>query len=202
MSWAVSNDLENPMRSTQVEYPDAAARAALSPAEAEFARELFEQHRLALYRYLKRVLVSREDAQEILQETYLRLIRQPSFEHVRQNARAYLFQTATNLANNCFRRRSQKSIEVEVEMFEAAGLASPPWSNWPESVLLGEQTRVLVMQALMELPASRRIALLQHRFQDLTHREIALRLGVSERTVERYIKDALSLIANRLEAGR
>jgi Sigma-70 region 2 len=73
-------------------------RAPLTHAESEFARELFERHRLSLYRYLKGLLRSGEEASEILQETYLRLLRQPSFDRVRENARAYLFQTATNLA--------------------------------------------------------------------------------------------------------
>lgn len=180
------------------EYASAAARTALTPAEAEFIRELFESHRLALYRYLKRVLASREDAQEILQETYLRLLRQPSFERIRQNARAYLFQTATNLSHDFFRRRSQKSIEAEADMFAASGLGAPQWSGWPEMALQGEQTQSIVVDALTELPPATRTALLLHRFQDLTHREIALRLGVSERTIERYIKDGLSHIASRL----
>jgi len=177
-----------------------AARAPLSPAEAQFAQELFEAHKLTLYRYLKRVLVSREDAQEILQETYLRFLRQPSFDRLRHNARAYLFQTATNLAYDFFRQRSLKSIETEADLFNASGMGSPRWSSWPELALQGEQTRAIIMQALADLPVAVRTALLQHRFQELTHREIARRIGVSERTVERYIKDGLSQIAARLGA--
>ena len=50
--------------------------------------------------------------------------------------------------------------------------------------LQGEQTEVLIIKASTELPAPVRTALLQHWFQDLTRREIALRLGVSERTVD------------------
>jgi RNA polymerase sigma factor (sigma-70 family) len=176
-------------------------RAALTPAEVEFARELFERHRLALYRYLKRMLVSREDALEVLQETFLRLLHEPNSEPLRQNPRAYLFQTATNLANDRLRQRSQKGVEAQEEMFEAADLASPRWACRPEMALQGEPTEVLIVRALAQLRAAVRTALLQHRFQDLTHREIALRLGVSERTVERYIKDGLSHIAVRLEAG-
>lgn len=191
---------ENLERVARSEHTGTNARGALTPGEAEFVRELFELHRLALYRYLNHVLMSREDAMEILQETYLRVMRQPSFEHVRQNAKAYLFQTATNLANDCFRQRSKKGFDAEAEMFEAAGLASPPWASWPEMALQGEQTQSIIVRALMELPTPARTALLQHRFQDLTHRQIALRLGVSERTVERYIKDGLSHIANRLGA--
>lgn len=192
-----SGKLERPAKN---EPAGTEVRAALTPAEAEFVRELFELHRLALYRYLSHVLVSREDAMEVLQETYLRVMRQPSFEHIRQNARAYLFQTATNLANDCFRQRSRKSFDVEAEMFEAAGLASPQWASWPEMALQSEQTQSIIIRVLMELPTPARTALLQHRFQDLTHRQIALRLGVSERTVERYIKDGLAHIADRLKA--
>jgi RNA polymerase sigma factor (sigma-70 family) len=199
-SWPVNEDPGNTARPAKTEFAGRDGRTALTPAEAEFARELFELHRLALYRYLKRVLVSREDAREILQETYLRLLRQPSFEPIRQNARAYLFQTATNLAHDFFRRRSRKSIEAEAEVFATSGLASPQWSSWPEMALQAEQTQSLIIEALRELPAPVRTALLQHRFQDLTHWEIALRLGVSERTVERYIKDGLSHLAIRLEA--
>lgn len=201
MSWRVKDDPTNSERSPQGGSPNANTRPALTAAEADFARELFEQHRLALYRYLKRVLMSREDALEVVQETYLRLLRQPSFEHVRQNAKAYLFQIATNLANNCFRQRSQKSLDAEREMFEAAGLALPQWASWPELALQGEQTESIILRALAELPVAVRTALLQHRFQSLTHREIAVRLGMSERTIERYIKDGLSHIATRLEAG-
>jgi DNA-directed RNA polymerase specialized sigma24 family protein len=40
-----------------------------------------------------------------------------------------------------------------------------------------------------------------NRFQDFTHRQIAVRMGVSERTVERYIKEGLSVIAEQLKAA-
>ena len=195
----MNDESEKPEHVAKGKYADLEVRTTLTPAEVEFARELFELHRLALYRYLKHILISREDALEVLQEAYLRLLRQPSFEHVRQNAKAYLFQTAANLANNRFRQRSKKSFATEVEMFEAAGLTSPHWASWPEMALQGEQTESIIIRALMELATPVRTAILQYRFQDLTHREIALRLGVSERTVERYIKDGLSHIANRLE---
>jgi RNA polymerase sigma-70 factor (ECF subfamily) len=171
-----------------------------SPAQTLYVKELFEQHRLALYRYLKRVLVSRDDAQEMLQETYVRILRQPSLDRLKQNARAYLFQTAANLANDHFRSRSLKSAQVEADLFAASGLGSPDWASWPEHALQGEQTKTVLMKALHDLPAPVRIAILQDRFQELTHAEIAMRMGVSERTVERYIKKGLSLIADRLEA--
>lgn len=175
-------------------------RAPLSRAETEFARELFERHQLSLYRYLRGLLASTEDAKEVLQETYLRLLRQPSFERLRANARAYLFQTATNLARDLFRRRSAKSLDVEAEMFAASGLDSPNWASWPEFALEGEQAGQIIIAALEELDTKVRAALLLSRYGDLAQAEIASRLGVSERTVERYIKEGLARIASRLEA--
>lgn len=176
------------------------SREPLTPAETEFVRELFGLHKLALYRYLKRLLASRDDAQEILQETYLRLLRQPNFEPLRRNARAYLFQTATNLARDVFRQRAAKGITAEMEMFSASGLDSPDWSSWPEHASEGEMVGRIVVASLEELQPRVRAALLLNRFRDLTHEQIAVRMNVSKRTVERYIKEGLAHVAGRLKA--
>lgn len=176
------------------------ARHPLTQAESEFARELFERHRLSLYRYLKGLLHSREEASEILQETYLRLLRQPSFDRLRVNARAYLFQTATNLARDMFRQRAFRGINAEMEVYAAAEAAAPDWSNRPDLDLEGDQIAATIIRALEELSAPVREALLLHRFRELTHREIAARMGLSTRTVERYVGEGLAHIGRRLKA--
>jgi RNA polymerase sigma factor (sigma-70 family) len=181
---------------------DAGQRAPLTVAEAEFARELFETHRLSVYRYLCRLLNSREDASEVVQEAYLRLLRQPDLERVRSNARAYLFQTATNLARDLFRRRAMRGAAAEAEAFAAAGLEAPDWASWPELAMDGLQLSALLLSALRALDPRVRQALLLHRFRDLTHAQIAVRLKVSERTVERYVKDGLECIKDRMEEWR
>lgn len=180
---------------------DASARLRepLSPVEAEFGRQLFEQYQLSLYRYLTRLLHSRDEAKEILQETYLRILRQPTFDHVRSNARAYLFQTATNLARDLFRRKALRGIEAERELFSASGLDTPHWESWPDLALEGEQVQRVIVRALQKLDPQVRSALLLHRFRGLKHQQISAWLGVSERTVERYIKEGLTLIADQLK---
>jgi RNA polymerase sigma factor (sigma-70 family) len=177
-------------------------REPLSPVESAFARELFERYQLSLYRYLTRLLHSREEAQEILQETYLRILRQPTFEHVRANARAYLFQTATNLARDLFRQKALRGIESERALFNASGLDSPDWDSWPELALEAEQAGRAIVDVLQELDPPVRSALLLHRFRGLKQQQIAEWLGVSERTVERYIKEGLTRIAARLKVSK
>jgi len=179
---------------------DGGSRRPLTHAEREFARELFENHRLSLYRYLNGLLHSREEASEILQETYLRLLRQPSFEHIRSNARAYLFQTATNLARDLFRHRAVRGIDAERRAHSLSGLNTQDWTSLPDLALEGDQAASLIVEALKELTPPVREALLLYRFRDMTHRAIAVRMGLSTRTVERYIKDGLRYIERRLEA--
>ena len=180
------------------ESTDAAAlvRAPLTPAESEFARELFEQHRPSLYRYLAGLLPSKEDANEVLQETYLRLLRQRSFEHIRSNARAYLFQIATNLARDLFRQRTHRAGVARDALRDPD---TTDWSRWPDLELTGEQLAAIIVAALEQLPGVMREALLLYRFRDMTHQEIAAHMRLSTRTVERYIKDGLAYIARRLQ---
>ena len=183
--------------------PDSSrSRDPLSPGEAAFAKELFERHQLSLYRYLTRLLHSREEAQEILQETYLRILRQPTFDHVRANARAYLFQTATNLARDLFRQKALRGIEAERELFCASALDTPHWESRPDLALEAEQAGHVIVRVLKELDPQVRSALLLHRFRGLKHQEISAWLGVSERTVERYIKEGLTRIAARLKVAK
>ena len=191
-----------PQDSLTAANPEPRARTPLSPAESMFVQELFEHHRFSLHSYLHRILRSREEAKEILQETYWRLLRQPSFEHIRENARAYLFRIATNLAQDHFRRKASHGLDSEQAVFSASGLGIPHWESWPDLALEGEQTGRLILQALQDMPQPMRTALLLYRFRDHTHAQIAAWLGVSERTVERHIKKGLSLIAAKLEAGR
>jgi RNA polymerase sigma factor (sigma-70 family) len=182
--------------------PGSRARDPLSSVEAQFARELFERHQLSLYRYLSGLLHSREEAKEILQETYLRLIRQPDFDRLRENARAYLFTTATNLARDLFRLKSSRGMEVERELYSAGGLDSPHWESWPDLALEGKQAELAILQALRNMEPVVKSALLLHRFRDMTHEQIGALLGVSERTVKRYVREGLTAIADQLKGER
>jgi RNA polymerase sigma factor (sigma-70 family) len=180
---------------------EASPREPLSGAEALFVEGLFERHRFELFSYLTRRVGCREIAKEILQETYLRLLRQPSFDQLRQNARAYLFTTATNLARDHFRRSTTHDVAAEHDAFSASGLGQPDWESWPELALQGEQTSELIVNVLQNMTSPMRSALLLHRFRGLTHRQIAECLDTTERTVERYIREGLSLIAKQLRVS-
>lgn len=148
----------------------------------------------ALQRYLARKLDSPEDAAEIAQETFLRLHRLQSPETL-DNARAYLFQTATNLATDQLRRRS---LHHRFLMRERGGLgpvedgsAGNASTVSPEHILAARQKLRSIYQAVEELPIHVRQAFLLHRRSGLSYEEIATEMGVSVSSVEKYILQAL-----------
>lgn len=139
-----------------------------------------------LRRFLRRRVRSRDDADDLAQEVYLRIVRHPDTGRIRC-LRAFAFQTALNLVRDRSRRsytRSQsRSVPVESVQLQAA-------ENPAESVMFGEELE-RVMDSVRAMPRSRRLALLLHRVDGCSYASIATRMGVSVSMVEKYISAAL-----------
>jgi RNA polymerase sigma factor (sigma-70 family) len=160
---------------------------------SRFVRDLFEHHGKGLLRYLGSLLRHSADAEDVLQETYLRLLKGEVLDRTFPRARAYAFKIATNLAYDRFRRREDRSID-EVNYQEEPASA---WDS-PEIMVDFAATLERIEQTLVELkPRSRRVFLLRTS-EGLSYEEIAATLGISKRTVEREMKHALDAIERRL----
>lgn len=160
--------------------------------------ELFERHGTALRRFLARRFRDASDVEDIAQEAWVRMhrIEDPSSL---DNARAFLFQTAANLAVDHLRRvgleRQHFDADADPEIEDASDGDSPE-----RSVDAGQQL-ALVDAAIRELPSRCRQAFVMHRTRDMTYPEIARELGVSTSMVEKYVIQALKHCRRRLEAG-
>jgi RNA polymerase sigma factor (sigma-70 family) len=171
-----------------------AARLTLVDEHRQFVTELFARHRAALLRYLLDLLGGRDDAEDVLQEAYVRLLNVSHLDRAGTRARAYLFRIATNLAYDRFRYRRVRGGN---ELVDADELASEAPS--PERIVALEQGLAAVKQVLGELaPRCRRVFLLRVA-GELKFEEIAERLGVSKRTVEREMRLALDTCQRRLK---
>ena len=99
----------------------------------KFIASLVSEHGIPLEKYLARKLDSPEDAAELAQEAYMRLHRLEQPENL-NNARAFLFQVATNLAVDQLRRRqlhfkflkSEKSLSAHGEPLDINAAAASP----------------------------------------------------------------------------
>jgi RNA polymerase sigma-70 factor (ECF subfamily) len=156
---------------------------------------LFNRYRGALTRHVERLVHSREDAAELVQETYLRVMRQIQASQFETAARAYLFQTATNLAYDHFRKGRHRDHDRIDDLSEAQLPAGDPP---PEQLLAADQTLARLRSAMLKLPAETRDVFLRARLQNQSHAQISRELGVSIRTIERRMAQAMELLTATL----
>lgn len=160
---------------------------------------VFVEHRPQLQRAAFKILGNAEWAQDVVQDTYLKMIEAAHVFEARQPL-AYLFQMVRNLAIDAHRRAA---VEARVFVGEEDGMDVPASSGTPESVTVSRQDLRIVADALAELPERTRRAFELHRLGGLTQREIAEDLGVSITLVNFMIRDAMTHCAAALrKTGR
>jgi len=142
---------------------------------------------------LTRRLGSSERAGEALQETYLRLEQGSEIGPVR-NPGAYLLRMAINIATNSRIAESRHLTPMETEML----LQVPDDAPGPAQQAESRAEIEALKRALAELPARRRAIFLAAWVEELPHRQIAERFGVSTRTIQTELRRALEHCASRL----
>lgn len=143
---------------------------------------------------LTRRLGSADLASDVLQETYLRLEGINEIASVR-NPKAYLFRIALNVANDRRRAESRRLTVDEVDR-----LLDIPDDRPDAARVIEDRSEVeLLKRAIAELPERRRRVLILSRIEGQPNREIAACLGVTVRTVEIDLKQAIEHCAERLK---
>ena len=167
-----------------------------------FLAELVALHGVPLEKFLTRKLNSPEDAAEVAQDAFLRLHRMEQPENL-DNARAFLFQVASNLAIDQLRRRTlhfkflnaEKSLSSDGEPTDINAIGASP-----EQILSAREKLAAIYQAVDELPFKVKQAFLLHRKTGLSYNDIAQQMDVSVSSVEKYILQALKHCRARLNA--
>lgn len=157
---------------------------------------LFNKYRGALLSHVTRLVRSSDDAAELVQETYLRVMKQAPMAEFDTVARAYLFQTATNLARDHFRRQRWRTHEPLESVPEPE---APRASSSPEDLAIRSEAMEALFAELHNMPETTRDVFIRARFDGCSYSEIARDLGTSVRTVERRMSEALGLLSARLE---
>jgi len=170
-----------------------AAGAPRSPKErSKRIEELFEAHNNALIRFLMCKLKSSQEAKEVAQEAYVRILQLDSADGV-SHLQAYLFKTAANLAADRIKTGVRRGRIDRLEFFDAAEVAPAP-----EIGLAASEEIEKVLAAVEALPAKCRYAFIMHRFHDHEIADVARLMNVSERMVRIYVERAVVFCRKRL----
>lgn len=165
-----------------------AARRALIEA-------LFMRYRRSLLWYLSGLVRSPSEAEDVAQEAFLRLLGAAQLETDPHRARNYLFATATNVVRDNYRRRTARAERAHIAVDDLQLEGDDPQ---PERIVDGERGKNIVDSALRDLQPRPREAFLLYVQEEMTYERIALKLGVSKKTIERDIALTLALCRERL----
>jgi RNA polymerase sigma factor (sigma-70 family) len=150
-----------------------------------FAEEV-QPHESKLRAWLTARFPSITDTDDLVQESYARLIRARETGRI-GNAKAYLFATAFNAALDLFRRSRVVPFDAVGDFDRLSVLEERP--DACETVSRNEELQVL-REAVEALPTRCRQVFTLRKLYGLSHKEIAARLGISGKTVEEQVNRA------------
>lgn len=168
------------------------ARGARGDEEA--FRLLVTRWERPVFAFLTRMLGSREEAQDLGQETFVRVFQQAGRYRAAGRFRSWLFRIAGNLARSRLRRRRIVGWVSFDPLRHDRASDEPDMDARLES---GDLRRV-VRTALGRLPARQREALVLRRYHDMTQQEIADSMGTTVAAVESLLSRAMAALRMEL----
>lgn len=153
----------------------------------------FFEHYEELIGTWTRRLRNRQQAEDLAHDTFVRVLESRASEVVQP--RAYLHQTARNIAVDACRREDRRQALTLPAMDQSA-----PHSGDPEHYMHAIQLADSIERALTELPLNCRRIFIWQKIEGLTQQEIAERLGLSKNMVEKYMIRTLRHLRDRLDA--
>jgi len=166
---------------------------------------LLRRHRAPLFTFLLRMLGDRERAEDLAQETFLRIVKGAQAWERRARFQTWLFTIARNLCVDHARRdrfRRADSLDAQGPDGEAPlGDSVPGREPDPGRGAESARLRPLLQEALLSLPAEQREVFVLREQAGLAFREIAEMVGVNENTVKSRMRYALEGLRKALLAA-
>ncbi len=131
-------------------------------------RQLMKAYGPNLYWHIRRIVVGHEDAEDVMQETSIRVFKRiDSYRGNSQQLRAWLYQIATNEALQWLRRRTR--------FLQSIDTLAPRLTETltTENSISESKPEMLLQQALLRLPTTQRLVFNMRYFDDMTYEEIA-----------------------------
>ncbi|WP_207425240.1 RNA polymerase sigma-70 factor [Pedobacter sp. SYSU D00535] len=163
-----------------------------SYTEDAFER-LFKEHFKALHAYANMMLKDEEQAEEIVQQVFLKLWERREQLNIQISIKAYLYKS---VHNDCLNYFQQNKTRAKYEDYASRSGSAEAGSAAKKLELKELEGRIA--DALDELPQQCRTIFQMSRFEELKYKEIAEQLGISIKTVENQMGKALKILRVKL----
>jgi len=187
----------------QMQLDDAAAVAKARGGDHEAFRTLVERHSRSIYRLAYRMTGRPEDAEDVVQETFVRAYRQLVRFESRANFATWLYRIGFNCAIDYMRARPHRESSEPHETLDRmpAGGLTPSMDDLVYAGEIGER----VQQALSELSAQERAAFLMRHYHGCSIEEICaaldLKSNAAKHSIFRAVKKMRVALRPLLKAG-
>jgi RNA polymerase sigma-70 factor (ECF subfamily) len=153
---------------------------------------LFRKYYAGLCKSLYRTLRDASFAEDIVQEVFLKVWEMRHILQLDEAMQAYLYRSCYHTALNFLKQQKQKTDITTLE-------DSIPGSETAEKDLGLHETEIQIRQAINRLPPKTRLVFSLSRFEELSYKEIAERLDISIKSVEKHMGIALERLRENLK---
>ncbi len=188
----------------QANARDCADMGRLAAGDDAALNDLMERHATPVFHFLCRMLGNEDDANDLAQETFVRVFRSCASFRTSEKFSTWLYTIAANLARNHFRWRSRHlnvSLEAETgESEQTLGSILPANDPTPNEQALAAERAAAVRAAVDRLPADLREAIILCEWEERSAAEAALILGATSKAVESRLYRARQILRERLKS--
>ena len=185
-----------------MEASQATAVAQVQAGDHAAFQVLVEQHSLALFRVAFRMTGSESDAEEVVQETFLRAYQQRESFEARSNVGTWLYRIAVNGCIDLLRKRKRHDAHLEpLDSDEPSAPVLALASNSPaaDRLVYSAQLSQRVANVLERLSSVERAAFVLRHYEELSTEEIAQSLGLSNSAAKQAVFRAVQKMRKALE---
>ncbi len=184
---------------------EAALVQALQRGDPRACDEIVQQYSGKIYNVALRLTGHPNEAEEILQETFINACRGAESFEGRSSLATWLYRIATN--NGLMRLRRKETPTVSLDIFDStaaedggAPLDLHDWQWEPESLLLTDELRAAMDESVAQLPESLRAVFVLRDLEGLSTKETAEVLGISQSSVKVRLHRARMQLRRQLAA--
>lgn len=156
--------------------------------EAAFS-ELYVRYKDKLYYFCLHLLKSKEEANDIVQEIFIRIWESRSFINPDLSFSSFLYTMARNRIMNYFR-----DMDIDIKVKEIIASQKITTEETAESQIIYTEYQEILRTAIEQLPTQRQRIFNMSRIENMSHKEIAAELNISVNTVQEHISEALKFI--------
>lgn len=151
--------------------------------------ELYVRYKDKLHYFCLYLLKSKEEANDIVQEIFIRIWESRSFINPDLSFSSFLYTMARNRIMNYFR-----DMDIDIKVKEIIASQKITTEETAESQIIYTEYQEILRTAIEQLPTQRQRIFNMSRIENMSHKEIAAELNISVNTVQEHISEALKFI--------